>query len=307
MTKQSKRIGLLERKKQNIEDFNYLYELIEYIIKYEDFEELTETDLLNYKQQCDEYEDELLYSNKQDSNPVYLTIHAGAGGTEAEDWATMLYRMYNMWSKKNGYSFNVLDSTYADDNRIKAITIEIDGDYPYGNLKGESGVHRLVRISPFNAQGKRQTSFASINVTPQVNDDIVVNINEKDLKIDVYRSGGKGGQSVNVTDSAVRITHIPTKIIVTCQNERSQIQNKAQAMKVLKSRLYAHYEQIKQAELDGKEVLDNGWGNQIRSYVFHPYQMVKDHRTDCEVGSVSNVMDGDLDKFIKSYLRNIQE
>lgn len=303
MTKQSKRIGLLERKKQNIEEFNYIYELIEYMIKYEEFDDLTETDLLNYKHQCDTYENELLYSNKQDSNPVYLTIHAGVGGTEAEDWATMLYRMYEMWAKKNGYSFNILDSTYADDSRIKAMTIEIDGDYPYGNLKGESGVHRLVRISPFNAQGKRQTSFASINVTPQVDDDIVVDIDEKDLKIDVYRSGGKGGQSVNTTCSAVRITHIPTKIIVTCQNERSQIQNKAQAMKVLKSRLYTHYEQIKQAELDGIEVLDNGWGNQIRSYVFHPYQMVKDHRTNYETGNIESIMNGELDKFIKSYLK----
>lgn len=261
--------------------------------------------LNKYEKQIEKAEIKFLLDEENDSDDAILTIHPGAGGTESQDWAEMLLRMYKRWASNSGYELKLVDYQPGDEAGVKSVTMEILGDYAYGYLKAEIGIHRLVRISPFNAQGKRQTSFASVFVYPLVDDDIDIDIDEKDLRIDTYRSSGKGGQSVNTKDSAVRITHIPTSIIVQCQNERSQIKNREIAMKILKSRLYQHYKEQKNKE---KEKLENsktdiGWGNQIRSYVFHPYQMVKDHRTDYKTGNVDAVMDGDLDKFINTYLR----
>jgi peptide chain release factor 2 len=248
---------------------------------------------------------EALLNDKYDHNDALFSIHAGAGGTEAQDWAQMLQRMYMRWAEANGYSFNVIDSLPGEEAGIKSATIEIMGKFAYGLLKSEIGIHRLVRMSPFNSQGKRQTSFASVYVYPEFDDDIEVEIDQKDLKIDTYRASGAGGQHVNTTDSAVRITHLPTNIVVSCQNERSQIQNREKAMAILKSRLYQHYEDIREQEKKSNEAAktDIGWGNQIRSYVFQPYQMVKDHRTNHESGQVDKVMDGDLDPFIYSWLK----
>ncbi len=257
------------------------------------------------KQFTDKAEIECLLNEKYDRNDALFTIHAGAGGTEAQDWAQMLERMYMHWAEDSGYRYNVIDSLPGEEAGIKSATIEITGAFAYGMLKSEIGIHRLVRISPFNAQGKRQTSFASVFVYPQFDDDIEVEIDTKDLKIDTYRSSGAGGQHVNTTDSAVRITHLPTNIVVSCQNERSQIQNREKAMAILKSRLYQHYEEIREQEKKDSEASksDIGWGNQIRSYVFQPYQMVKDHRTNHEIGQVDKVMDGDLDPFIYAWLK----
>ncbi|NLO10846.1 MAG: peptide chain release factor 2 [Candidatus Cloacimonetes bacterium] len=248
---------------------------------------------------------ECYLSEKNDRNSALFNIHAGAGGTEAQDWAQMLYRMYTRWAEKQGYKYNVIDSLPGEEAGLKSVSIEIEGDFAYGMLKAEIGVHRLVRISPFNAQGKRQTSFASVFVYPQFDDDIEVEIETKDLKVDTYRASGAGGQHVNTTDSAVRITHLPTGIVVSCQNERSQIQNREKAMAILKSRLYQHYEEEREKEKQNLESskTDIGWGNQIRSYVFQPYQMVKDLRTDFETSQVDKVMDGDLDGFIYAWLK----
>ncbi|MCK9557624.1 MAG: peptide chain release factor 2 [Candidatus Cloacimonetes bacterium] len=248
---------------------------------------------------------ECLLNDKYDHNDALFTIHAGAGGTEAQDWANMLLRMYMRWAEDSKYVFNIIDSLPGEEAGIKSATIEILGNFAYGMLKSEIGIHRLVRMSPFNAQGKRQTSFASVFVYPEFDDDIEVEIDAKDLKIDTYRSSGAGGQHVNTTDSAVRITHLPTNIVVSCQNERSQIQNREKAMAILKSRLYQYYEELREAEKKNQEnsKSDIGWGNQIRSYVFQPYQMVKDHRTNFESGQVDKVMDGDLDPFIYAWLK----
>ena len=248
---------------------------------------------------------QILLNNKYDHNDAILTIHPGAGGTESQDWAEMLMRMYNRWAERSGYTFRIIDLLPGDEAGIKSATIEISGDYAYGFLKCEAGVHRVVRISPFNAQGKRQTSFTSIYVYPMIDDDIEVEINPSDLKIDTYRASGAGGQHVNTTDSAVRITHLPTNTIVQCQNERSQIQNREKAMQMLKSRLYQLYEQEREKERQKNESAKTeiGWGNQIRSYVFAPYQMVKDHRTNFEVGNTDPVMDGEIDGFINAFLK----
>lgn len=248
---------------------------------------------------------EFLLNKETDVNDAIITIHPGAGGTESQDWAQMLMRMYVRWAEKNNFKVSVDDLLPGDEAGIKSVTMEISGEFAFGFLKCESGVHRLVRISPFNAQGKRQTSFASIFVYPIIEDDIDVEINPNDLKIDTYRASGAGGQHVNTTDSAIRITHVPTNIVVQCQKERSQIKNKDTAMKVLRSRLFQLYEEEKEKE---KEVLeqtktDIGWGNQIRSYVFHPYQMVKDHRTQYETGNTGAVMDGSIDDFIFAFLK----
>jgi peptide chain release factor 2 len=245
-----------------------------------------------------------MLSGEADSSGAYLTIHAGSGGTEACDWASMLLRMYTRWAERRKFKTEIVDLLEAEGG-VKSATLEIDGDFAYGYLKGESGVHRLVRISPFDANARRHTSFASVFIFPILDDSIEVDIRPEDIRIDTYRSGGAGGQKVNKTDSAVRITHLPTGIVVTCQNERSQYKNKDVAMSVLKSRLYEYYRQEKEKEnakfaAEKKEI---AWGSQIRSYVFQPYTMVKDHRNKFSVGNVQAVMDGDIDPFIESYMR----
>ena len=247
----------------------------------------------------------LLLSSSYDPNNAIMEIHSGAGGTEACDWADMLYRMYLRYAEKKNYKVELLDYQAGEEAGIKSVTFLIKGDYAYGYLKGEKGVHRLVRLSPFDSSNRRHTSFASVDVTPEVDQNIEIEIDEKDIRVDVYRSTGAGGQGVNTTDSAVRITHLPTGIVVTCQNERSQIQNKETALKVLKGKLYVLKEQKREQELASEkgEQRNIEFGSQIRSYVMHPYSMVKDHRTGCETSNVKAVLDGDLDLFIESNLR----
>ncbi|WP_181482171.1 peptide chain release factor 2 [Tepidibacillus sp. HK-1] len=253
-----------------------------------------------------EFELQLLLNDPYDKNNAILEIHPGAGGKESQDWASMLLRMYTRWAEDHGYKVEVLDYLAGEEAGVKSVTLIIKGHNAYGYLKAEKGVHRLVRISPFDASGRRHTSFSSVDVLPEIEDEIDIEIRTEDLKIDTYRSSGAGGQHVNTTDSAVRITHLPTNIIVTCQSERSQIKNREKAMKLLKARLYEKQieEQEKQlAELRGEQK-EIGWGSQIRSYVFHPYSMVKDHRTNTETGNVNAVMDGEIDAFIDAYLRS---
>ena len=248
---------------------------------------------------------ETLLSGKYDKNNAILTLHPGAGGTESQDWAEMLYRMYTRWAAKNGYEVKELDYLEGDEAGIKSVTFEIVGENAYGYMKCEMGVHRLVRISPFDAGGRRHTSFASLEVLPEITDDIQIEINPDDLRIDTYRASGAGGQHINKTSSAVRITHIPTNIVVACQSERSQIQNRETAMRMLKSKLLNLKEQEQKDTIDELkgEQKDIAWGSQIRSYVFCPYTLVKDHRTNYEVGNVESVMDGNIDGFIESYLK----
>ncbi|MHB8005464.1 peptide chain release factor 2 [Clostridium sporogenes] len=259
----------------------------------------------NIKEEIDRFKIETLLSGEYDRNNAIMTLHSGVGGTDAQDWTDMLFRMYTRWAEKEGFTVKIMDLLEAEDAGIKSVTLKVTGEFVYGYLKGEKGIHRLVRISPFNANGKRQTSFASIEVLPELTDDQEIEIKSEDLKIDTYRAGGAGGQHVNKTESAVRITHIPTGIIVQCQNERSQHTNKETAMKVLKSRLVelkerSHKEKIE--DLTG-ELKDMGWGSQIRSYVFHPYNLVKDHRTGAETSNVDAVMNGDINIFITEYLK----
>ena len=246
-----------------------------------------------------------LMSGEVDQNGCFLTIHSGAGGTEACDWSKMLYRMYLRWAERRGFSVEEVDMLEAEGG-IKSATCKIEGDYAFGWLKGESGVHRLVRISPFDSNARRHTSFASAYVFPILDDSIEVEVRTEDLRIDTYRSGGAGGQHVNKTDSAVRLTHLPTGIVVACQSERSQTMNKATAMSMLKARLYEHYRQEKEKENErfAQEKKDISWGMQIRSYVFQPYTMVKDYRTKAETGNIQAVMDGDIDMFIEEYLKS---
>ncbi|HCL98416.1 MAG TPA: peptide chain release factor 2 [Fervidobacterium sp.] len=251
-----------------------------------------------------DFELELILNGKFDDSNAYLTIHPGAGGTESQDWASMLLRMYTRWAERRGYSAELVDYQEGEEAGIKSATLYIKGDFVYGYLKYERGVHRLVRISPFDANKRRHTSFASVNVLPEIEDDIDIEIRPEDLRVDTYRASGAGGQYVNKTESAIRITHIPTGIVVSCQIERSQLQNRETAMKMLKARLYQlevekRRKQIEQIQGELREI---SWGNQIRSYVFQPYTMVKDHRTDVETGNIEAVMDGEIDEFIEAEL-----
>jgi len=268
-------------------------------------QESIDSELRELTSQVDAYELESTLSGEFDAGNCYLTIHPGAWGTESCDWAEMLLRMYTRHFELKGYEVEVIDLQPGDEAGIKNATLWVKGDYAYGRLKSEHGVHRLVRISPFDSQNRRHTSFTSVSVVPEIDEEIEVEIDEKDLRIDTYRSSGAGGQHVNKTDSAVRITHLPTGIVVCCQNERSQHKNRATAMKVLRSRLYElkKREQRERMEDVSANKTDIAWGNQIRSYVFHPYNMVKDHRTNRETGNVQSVMNANLDEFTEAYLR----
>ncbi len=267
-----------------------------------------EEELRVFEESFEEVRIKTLLSGEYDKDNAIVTLHAGAGGTESCDWASMLYRMYSRWAERKGFTLEVLDFLDGDVAGLKAITFQVNGENAYGYLKAEKGVHRLVRISPFNAAGKRQTSFASCDVVPDIDDEIDIEINDDDLKIDTYRASGAGGQHVNKTSSAIRITHLPTGIVVQCQNERSQHNNKAKAMQMLKAKLYILKEQEqadKVSDIRG-EVKEIGFGNQIRSYVMQPYTLVKDHRTNAESGNVASVLDGNIDLFINAYLKNLK-
>ena len=288
--------------------------------KYEDIETLNELGIMEQdesvvkevidatkqlEKDIEKLELETLLSEKYDANNAIIALHPGAGGTESQDWGEMLYRMYGRWANKNGFTFKELDYLEGDEAGIKSVTALVSGENAYGYLKCEKGVHRLVRISPFDASGRRHTSFASVDVMPEITDDIAIDINSDDIRIDTYRASGAGGQHINKTDSAVRITHIPTGVVAACQTERSQTQNKETAMKMLKSKLLELKEQEQKEKIEDLKGVqkDIAWGSQIRSYVFHPYSMVKDHRTNYEVGNVNVVMDGELDEFIYQYLK----
>ena len=304
----------LNLSKKNRDEFNELHEsledanvLLEFIENGElEFENELNEKINTLRKEIEDFKIRLLLDEKYDSCNAILTINAGAGGTEACDWAEMLYRMYTRWAEKHNFVVKELDYLEGDEAGIKSVTALIEGEYAYGYLKAEKGVHRLVRISPFDAGGRRHTSFASLEVLPEITDDIEIEINPDDLRVDTYRASGAGGQHINKTSSAVRITHIPTNIVVACQTERSQIQNKETAMKMLKSKLLNLKEKEnkeKIEDLKGNQ-MEIAWGSQIRSYVFCPYTLVKDHRTNYEVGNVQAVMDGDLNGFINAYLRN---
>ncbi len=293
--------------KQIEKEINNLLELSE-LVKLEYDDEIANDIMKNTKKEqknLEKLELETLLSGKYDSNNAIITIHPGAGGTESQDWAEMLYRMYTRWATKNEYEIKELDYLEGEEAGIKSVTFEIIGQNAYGYMKSEKGVHRLVRISPFDSGGRRHTSFASVEVLPEITEDIEININPDDLRVDTYRASGAGGQHINKTSSAVRITHIPTNTVVACQSERSQIQNRETAMKMLKSKLFDLKEQEHKEKIEDLkgEQRDIAWGSQIRSYVFCPYTMVKDHRTNYEVGNVQGVMDGDLDEFMESYLK----
>ena len=287
--------------------YNDILELIE--LGYEDNDPAIipdiEEELASFKETFENIRISTLLSGEYDKNNAILKLNAGAGGTESCDWCSMLYRMYTRWAERKGYSLEVIDYLDGDEAGIKSVTFQINGENAYGYLKSEKGVHRLVRISPFNAQGKRQTSFVSLDVMPDIEEDVDVEVKDEDIRIDTYRSSGAGGQHINKTSSAIRITHFPTGIVVTCQNERSQFQNKDKAMQMLKAKLYLlkqeeNAEKLSDIRGDVKEI---GWGNQIRSYVMQPYTMVKDHRTNEESGNVDAVMDGAIDPFINAYLK----
>ncbi|MDE6372673.1 MAG: peptide chain release factor 2 [Clostridia bacterium] len=286
------------------EDLQVLIELTEGVAGEEEMQEVVD-ELGSFSQNVEALRLETLLKGKYDGNNAILTLHAGAGGTEAQDWASMLYRMYTRYAERVGYKVIEVDKLAGDEAGIKSVTFKVTGENAYGYLKSEKGVHRLVRISPFDSNARRHTSFASLEVMPEIENKDEIKINSEDLKIDTYRSGGAGGQHVNKTESAIRITHLPTGIVVQCQNERSQIQNREQAMGMLISKLIERQEremQEKELELKG-EIKKIEWGSQIRSYVFCPYTMVKDHRTGCETGNISAVMDGDIEQFIFDYLK----
>lgn len=289
---------------ERIDDVEVLKELMEENDEETAKEIISEVKALS--KEIDTLKIETILSGEYDRNDAILTLHTGVGGSDANDWTEMLLRMYTRWCEKKGYALETIDYLPGDEAGVKSVTLKVKGEFAYGYLKAEKGIHRLVRISPFNANGKRQTSFASVEVLPELTSDQDIEINPMDLRIDTYRAGGAGGQHVNKTESAVRITHIPTGMVVQCQNERSQFSNRDTAMGMLKSKLIelkerAHKEKIE--DLTG-ELKDMGWGSQIRSYVFHPYSMVKDHRTNVETSNVNGVMDGDIDNFIIAYLNS---
>ncbi|WP_179595198.1 peptide chain release factor 2 [Neobacillus driksii] len=308
-------IGEANALKDQVNEFTQMFETFENLevsyelVKEESDAELQaelEDELTNLTSRLNDFELQLLLSEEYDKHNAILELHPGAGGTESQDWGSMLLRMYTRWAEKKGFKVETLDYLPGDEAGIKSVTLAIRGHNAYGYLKAEKGVHRLVRISPFDASGRRHTSFVSCEVMPEFNDEIQIDIRTEDLKIDTYRASGAGGQHINTTDSAVRITHTPTGVVVTCQSERSQIKNREAAMKMLKAKLYQREIEQQEKELleirgEQKEI---GWGSQIRSYVFHPYSMVKDHRTNTESGNVQGVMDGDLDPFIDAYLRS---
>jgi peptide chain release factor 2 len=290
-------------------DFEDLEIMFQLCIESDDGDEL-EQELYEqteeFKKMLEKFKLDTLLSGKYDRNNAILSLHSGAGGTESQDWVQMLLRMYTRWTENNNYKVTTLDLLPGDEAGIKSVTILVEGLNAFGYLKCEKGVHRLVRISPFDSASRRHTSFASVDVVPEIDDDIEIEIRPEDLKIDTFRSGGAGGQHVNKTESAVRITHIPTGIVVSCQNERSQQSNRNTAMKILKARLFDIYQKEQQKELEKirgtqREI---AWGSQIRSYVFHPYSMVKDHRTNVEIGNIQAVMDGEIDPFINAYLKS---
>ncbi|MFC9600280.1 peptide chain release factor 2 [Peribacillus butanolivorans] len=287
------------------ENLDLTYELVKEESDDELLAELVE-EITILSQKMNEFELQLLLSEEYDSKNAILELHPGAGGTESQDWGSMLLRMYTRWGEKRGFKVETLDYLPGDEAGIKSVTLLFKGHNAYGYLKAEKGVHRLVRISPFDSSGRRHTSFVSCEVMPEFDETINIEIRTEDLKVDTYRASGAGGQHINTTDSAVRITHLPTNTVVTCQNERSQIKNKAQAMNMLKAKLYQLEIEQQQADLDEirGEQKEIGWGSQIRSYVFHPYSMVKDHRTSAETGNLGAVMDGDIDMFIDAYLRS---
>ncbi len=283
----------------HIDEFNDDYNLEDSTIK----------ELLDFSSLVDQLEIKMLLNDSDDERDVILTIHPGAGGTESQDWVSMLYRMYVRWIDDNDCKYKILNYHDGDDAGIKDVSIQIEGNYVFGQLKCERGVHRLIRISPFDSNSKRHTSFAAVFIDPIVDDDVDININDNDIKIDTFRASGAGGQHVNKTDSAVRIKHLETGIVVQCQNQRSQLKNKNTAIKMLKSKLYQFEKERKEAEKDitNKDKKDIGWGSQIRTYTFHPYNLVKDHRTNFEISDVNSVMDGNINKFIRSCLLNKME
>ena len=303
----------LNGRKKILEEYEKINSMNEDILMLIEFVEMGDTSyseeleekIIDTENEIQDFKIKLLLDEKYDMNDAILTINSGAGGTEACDWTEMLYRMYDRWSNHNGFKVEILDSMSGEEAGIKSITLNIKGYYAYGYLKGEKGVHRLVRISPFDSNGKRHTSFAAVNVVPEIDDDVSVEIKSEDLKIDTYRASGAGGQHINTTDSAVRITHIPTNTVVTCQKERSQIKNRETAMKILKSKLFEMELEKREKEMEDLKGTDSKieWGSQIRSYVFQPYKMVKDHRTKAEEGNVDKVMDGDINNFINEYLK----
>ena len=296
-----KDIALRKNLVQKAEDVEVLFEFLN---ENQVEEEEVKKELKIFSNLLKEFELKLILNGDNDINDAIITIHPGAGGTESQDWAEMLYRMYSMWAESKGFKFNVIDFQNGDEAGLKDCTVEISGDYAYGLLQAEIGIHRLVRISPFDSNSRRHTSFASVSVSPAVNEDIDIEINQKDLRIDTFRSSGAGGQHVNKTDSAIRITHIPSGIVTQCQTQRSQHKNKEQALKVLKSKLFqleVEKQLLNKKELEG-EKKDIGWGSQIRSYVFHPYNMIKDHRTKHEVGNIKSVMDGNIDAVSYTHL-----